>query len=172
MIQNDGFKDYFVADMMARGMISVSKVQEDEDFDIPELSLKNMNEMLDSDKALNPLIMNFLVKLLLNTPHFAPEQSPKLCLALFNLLMSQVVIFCGDIDSKIVYKLTQTCSNILQIVLNNVKKFAYDDLIVEQFVNNKILQMICMGLDFSCDELNDRKRDLLNLQVMLFAIHD
>ena len=58
---------------MARGMISVSKVQEDEDFDIPELSLKNMNEMLDSDKALNPLIMNFLVKLLLNTPHFAPE---------------------------------------------------------------------------------------------------
>ena len=60
-----------------------------------------------------------------------------------------MVIFCGDIDSKITFKLTQTCGMILDKVLKNIKRFARDSVdTVENFVNNKILQMVCMGLDF------------------------
>ena len=172
MMQNVRFRDYFVADLMSRCMVLVKTIQEDEDFDITELTVRNMNEMVVSERALNPHVTNFLTKLILSSPSFAPEDLPQLCLRLFNLLLSQVVIFCGEVESKILFKLTQTCGNILQTVFSNVKKFTHEDQIIESFVNNKILQMICLGLDFDTDELNEKKRELLNLQVMLFAIHD
>ena len=82
---------------------------------------------------------------------------------LFNLVLSQLILFCADVDSEIVKKLIKTSSNILQLVLQNVNKFAYEDHVVENIVNNKILQIICLGLDFDVSPLNSRKRDLLNL---------
>ena len=157
---------------MSRGMHSVSKVLDDEDFDLTELTVKNVNEMMGSERALNPHVMNIMVKLILDASKSAASDSSQLYLNLFNLLLSQMVLFCADIDSDIVNKLMKTCSNILQLVLKNVKQFVYEDGVVENIVNNKILQIICMGLDFDVSHLNNRKRDLLNLQVILFAIHD
>ena len=69
-------------------------------------------------------------------------------------------------------KLTKTCSQILQLVLKNIASFAYADKVIENIVNNKILELICLGLDFDVDPLTERKRDLLNMQVILFSIHD
>ena len=97
---------------------------------------------------------------------------PSICLGLFNLLLSQAVIFCGDVDSKIVDKLFDTCANILQLVIKNITKFAGAKSVIESFLNNKILQVICIGLDFEMEDINARKRQLLNLQVVLFAMHD
>ena len=82
---------------------------------------------------------------------------------LFNLVLSQLILFCADVDSEIVKKLLKTSSNILQLVLKDINKFAYEDHVVENIVKNKILQIISMGLDFDVSPLNTRKRDLLNL---------
>ena len=128
--------------------------------------------MIGSDKALNPHIINFFVKLLIKSPSVKLENMPSICLGLFNLLLSQAVIFCGDVDSKIVDKLFDTCANILQLVIKNITKFAGAKSVIESFLNNKILQVICIGLDFEMEDINARKRQLLNLQVVLFAMHD
>ena len=76
MMENVRFRDYLVADLADRCMISVKAVTDDEDFDITELTVKNMNEMMESDRALNPHVTNFITKLILNSPSFAPEDSP------------------------------------------------------------------------------------------------
>ena len=69
--------------------------------------------------------MNFAVKVILESKTMNVKENPRLCLNLFDLVLSQMVLFCGDIDSDIVRKLTATCSTILQIVLKNISKFAY-----------------------------------------------
>mgnify|MGYP000694950318 CR=1 FL=1 len=73
---------------MSRGMYSVSKVLDDEDFDLTDLKVKNVNEMMGSERALNPHVMNILVKLLLDTSKSAASDSPQLYLNLLNLLLS------------------------------------------------------------------------------------
>ena len=69
-------------------MEAINKVREDDDFDLSELTVKNINEMLGSERVLNPRIVNLITKLLLNSRNISLQDSPGLCLALFNLLLS------------------------------------------------------------------------------------
>ena len=115
MLENSNFKEFFVADLMERGMVSVRKVLEDEDFDITELTVRNVNEMMGSDRALNPLVMNIMVKHLLESESktIGEGSSAQFYLSLFNFVLSQMILFCSDFDSCIVDKLMKTCNNIL-----------------------------------------------------------
>ena len=70
MTGNQRFREYFVADLMSRSMITVKAILEDEDFDLMDLTLKNMNEMTGSDRALNPYIMNFIVRVILESSSY------------------------------------------------------------------------------------------------------
>ena len=172
MFQNDGFKDYLLADLMSRGLLSAKKVLNHADFELMDLTVQNVGEMMDSDRALDPHVMIFLAKQILNSGDNVVKEQPSLYLNLFNLVMSQMILFCGDSESRILNKLIKLSSHILQTVLKNVKNFTYEDQVVEKIVNNKLLQMVSMGLDFDAVPLTDHKREFLSLQVMLFAIHD
>jgi hypothetical protein len=147
-------------------MVTVTKVHENEQLDLFELTTKTANAMVGSERTLNPYVMNFMVKLLLSSPQLTLE--PVLVLTIFNLLLSQTVLFCADVDSRIAVRLLKTCGLVLRLVSKNISLFAETKSTIEAFVNNKILHLICLDLDYSrsdnnADQLTDKKRELLHL---------
>ena len=61
---------------MSRGMYSINKVLNDENFDLTELTVKNVNELMGSDRALDPNVMNTMVGLLLSPRNSIATDSP------------------------------------------------------------------------------------------------
>jgi hypothetical protein len=61
---------------MSRGMYSINKVLNDENFDLTELTVKNVNELMGSDRALDPNVMNIMVGLLLSPRNSIATDSP------------------------------------------------------------------------------------------------
>ena len=61
---------------MSRGMYSINKVLNDENFDLTELTVKNVNDLMSSDRALDPNVMKIMVDLLLNASGSIERDSP------------------------------------------------------------------------------------------------
>ena len=61
---------------MSRGMYSINKVLNDENFDLTELTVKNVNDLMNSDRALDPNVMKIMVDLLLNASGSIERDSP------------------------------------------------------------------------------------------------
>jgi len=61
---------------MSRGMYSINKVLNDENLDLTELTVKNVNELMGSDRALDPNVMNIMVGLLLSPRNSIATDSP------------------------------------------------------------------------------------------------
>jgi hypothetical protein len=57
-------------------MYSINKVLNDENFDLTELTVKNVNELMGSDRALDPNVMNIMVGLLLSPRNSIATDSP------------------------------------------------------------------------------------------------
>jgi hypothetical protein len=61
MIKNSDFRSSFIDDLKKRALHVLEVIKGDQGFDLPELSIKNFDDMIKHKRPLNPKVLTFIV---------------------------------------------------------------------------------------------------------------
>ena len=110
----------------------------------------------DAKDLLDPLSMNFIVKILIESEHFKLEDNPKQTSGLYNLVLSFMILFSGDTQSGVPQKLLKTTGKFIKRLLDELDLLVNENEMLDEIVNNSLFKMICKGVDLNAERLGPR----------------
>ena len=145
MLNDKGFNDFLVNDMMQRAANTVEAIRGkpdavDHKFDLGKLTVKNMREKLSETKKdlLDPMAMNFIIKTLIESSDFKLKSNPTQSSGIYNLMQCFIILFSGDNVSDISLKLIKTCGKFIKCLLNELDTLTDEHEMLDAIVNSKL----------------------------------
>jgi len=171
MKEADGFKEYFVKDLMRRGELTLTKAAANDFENLSKFTLKTLRKAMEGSPMLDPLNLLFFVDKILELHFIDDQRLAETIKALFDLSLSYALVFKKEKDYYTCLDLLRLTKNTIAAFEANIELFVTKESIMTDLFSNKLLQALTITMNVEKSEsLNDRQRIIIEMIVRIVKL--
>ena len=167
------FKSYFVKDFFKRGQLTLAKAAH-EDFDkLDSFGRDKYRVVMQDSESLDPFNIIFFGQKIFELNLIEDNALPETIAAFFDMCLGYSLVFKRSSDFYLNLELLKLVKKGLNLMDNNLAKFADKQAVLDKVYQNKLLQCLTIKLDLeNTEKLNDRKKIIVEIIVDLKKLCD
>ena len=170
----EGFKSYFIADLMSRGKVTLQKAAENEYEHIDQFKLKRLRKAMESKPMLDPFNLVYLGNSIIELGYVSESDMPVFCAtikSLFDLYLGFILLFTqSSVEYWVNLELLKLMKKQLGLVDKHLGAFEDKENILKDIFSSKLLQPLTINMNIDGEKLNDRQKLVLEAIVRIVKL--